>query len=196
MQVGTKGWSQSDRTKGWDLGSLVFGCSLVCGGVGEHLLVTRYAEMAWSSLVGQLVSDLGRRVQLSTDRGGLLVAVLEPTGDGTGDDGGPGGPGGGGSVRNFDRVPPTFAGLESVTLETTASGYAARLRWSAGSDNLTIRIKGDPGDSQLLADVETYVVPVALKRAPMVTVIIDPSLCGIVGSVKDDNPVCDKLAES
>lgn len=67
---------------------------------------------------------------------------------------------------------------------------------TAGSDNLTIRIKGDPGDSQLLADVETYVVPVALKRAPMVTVIIDPSLCGIVGSVKDDNPVCDKLAES
>jgi hypothetical protein len=63
---------------------------------------------------------------------------------------------------------------------------------TAGND-LTVRIKGDPGDAQLLADVEDYVVPAALKRAQSVTVIIDPSLCGIVGSVKDDNPVCDAL---
>jgi hypothetical protein len=66
---------------------------------------------------------------------------------------------------------------------------------TAGND-LTVRVKGDPEDAQLLADVEEFVVPVALRRAPVVTVIIDPSLCGVVGSVKDDNPVCDKLAGS
>ena len=48
---------------------------------------------------------------------------------------------------------------------------------TAGND-LTIRVKGDPEDAQLLADVEEFVVPVALRRAPVVTVIIDPSLCG------------------
>ena len=63
-----------------------------------------------------------------------------------------------------------------------------------GSYALTVKIKGDPADSQLLADVEQYVVPVALKWSPTVTIIIDPSLCGIVGEVRDESPLCDKLA--
>ena len=63
-----------------------------------------------------------------------------------------------------------------------------------GSYALTVKIKGDPADSQLIADVEQYVVPVALRWSPTVTVIIDPSLCGIVGEVKDESPLCDKLA--
>ena len=63
-----------------------------------------------------------------------------------------------------------------------------------GSYALTVKIKGDPTDSQLIADVEQFVVPVALKWSPTVTIIIDPSICGIVGEVKDESPLCDKLA--
>jgi hypothetical protein len=61
------------------------------------------------------------------------------------------------------------------------------------SNGLVIKIKGDPQDAQLLADVEEYVVPVALSWAPTITVIIDPSICGIVGEVRDDSPLCDAL---
>ena len=63
-----------------------------------------------------------------------------------------------------------------------------------GSYALTVKIKGDPADTQLIADVEEYVVPVALKWSPTVTIIIDPSLCGIIGEVRDESPLCDKLA--
>jgi len=63
------------------------------------------------------------------------------------------------------------------------------------SDGLIVRVKGDPGDAELLTNLETYVVPVALSWAPTVTVIIDPSLCGIVGEVRDESPICDKLTD-
>jgi len=62
-----------------------------------------------------------------------------------------------------------------------------------GSEDLTVRIKGDPTDTQLIADVEQYVVPVALRWAPTVTVIIDPSLCGIADELRDDTPLCETL---
>ena len=62
-----------------------------------------------------------------------------------------------------------------------------------GSNAITVKVKGDPEDAQLLSDVETYVVPVALAWSPTVTVIIDPSLCGIAGEVRDDTPLCDAI---
>ena len=65
-----------------------------------------------------------------------------------------------------------------------------------GSDAIVVKIKGDPEDAALIANVEDYVVPVALKWSPTVTVIIDPSFCGIAGEVKDDTPLCDALANS
>ncbi|MGC4175878.1 hypothetical protein [Demequina sp.] len=63
-----------------------------------------------------------------------------------------------------------------------------------GTDGLTVRIKGDPEDTALIANVEDNLVPVAQNWAPSVTIIIDPSLCGIVGEVRDESPVCDALA--
>ena len=63
----------------------------------------------------------------------------------------------------------------------------------AATSALTVRIKGDPEDPQALADVEQYVVPTALKWAPTVTIVIDPSLCGVLGEVKDDTPLCDAI---
>ncbi len=62
-----------------------------------------------------------------------------------------------------------------------------------GSNALTLQIKGDPNDAQLLADIEEFVVPVALKWSPTVTVRIDPSLCGVIAGVRDESPVCDLL---
>jgi len=62
-----------------------------------------------------------------------------------------------------------------------------------GSEELTVRIKGDPADPQLIADVEQHVVPVALRWAPTVTVIIDPSLCGVADEFRDETPLCDTL---
>ena len=64
-----------------------------------------------------------------------------------------------------------------------------------GSDALTISIKGNPDDAQLLADIEEYVIPVALKWSPSVTVRIDPSLCGVIAGVRDESPVCDLLTK-
>lgn len=62
-----------------------------------------------------------------------------------------------------------------------------------GTTALTVKVKGDPEDTQLIDDVETYVVPVALAWAPTVTVIVDSSLCSIAGELRDDTPLCDKL---
>lgn len=62
-----------------------------------------------------------------------------------------------------------------------------------GSDGLTVLIKGDPEDAQLISDVEQYVVPVALSWSPTVTVVVDPTLCGVVAELRDNSPLCDKL---
>ena len=59
---------------------------------------------------------------------------------------------------------------------------------------ITVHIKGDPQDAQLIADIETYVVPVAQAWSPSVTVIIDASVCSVVGEVREDTPLCDALA--
>ena len=61
------------------------------------------------------------------------------------------------------------------------------------TDAITVRIKGDPTNAQLIADVETYVVPVAEAWSPSVTVIIDASLCAVAGEVREDTPLCDAL---
>ena len=63
-----------------------------------------------------------------------------------------------------------------------------------GSDSLTIVIKGDPTDEQLLADIERGVVPVALRWSPLVTIRVDPSVCGIVAEIKPDSALCDDIA--
>jgi len=63
-----------------------------------------------------------------------------------------------------------------------------------GSDAIVVKIKGDPDDAALIANVEDFVVPEALAWSPTVTVIIDPSLCGVVGEVRDESPLCDMLA--
>jgi len=61
------------------------------------------------------------------------------------------------------------------------------------SDGLTVTIKGDPEDTQLLADIEKGVVPVALRWAPLVTIVVDPSVCSVLGEVRPDTPLCDAL---
>jgi len=61
------------------------------------------------------------------------------------------------------------------------------------TDNLTVVVKGDPADAQLLADIERRVIPVALRWAPQVTLRVDPSVCGVVSEFKDSK-ICDKLA--
>ena len=63
-----------------------------------------------------------------------------------------------------------------------------------GSDSLTVVIKGDPTDEQLLADIERGVVPVAMRWSPLVTIRVDPSVCGIVGEIRPDSALCDDLA--
>ena len=62
-----------------------------------------------------------------------------------------------------------------------------------GSDALTVLIKGDPEDAELINNVETYVAPTALAWSPTVTVIIDSTLCGVVSELREDSPLCDKL---
>lgn len=61
------------------------------------------------------------------------------------------------------------------------------------TDAITVHIKGDPDSQELIDDVETYVVPVALAWSPSVLVIIDPSLCAVAGEVRDDTPLCDAV---
>jgi hypothetical protein len=66
----------------------------------------------------------------------------------------------------------------------------------SGSNALTVLIKGDPTDTALIENVETYVAPVALAWAPTVTIIVDSSLCGVVSELRDESPLCDALTGS
>ena len=61
------------------------------------------------------------------------------------------------------------------------------------TDNLTVVVKGDPADANLLAEIERGVIPVALRWAPQVTLRVDPSVCGVVSEFRDSK-ICNKLA--